>query len=224
MRLNQFLARTSGLSRRAADFAISQGRVLVNDVEPQIGQSVTERDGVRLDGDELTLPQQFTYIRFHKPVGVITSHRQQGKTPTVYSLLPESFDRLHTVGRLDRDSSGLLILTDDGDFAHSQTHPSFVKDKVYEVTLSRSLSHDERRLLERGVKLEDGPSRLTFLSHRDDRAVVKLTEGRNRQIRRTFAAVGHEVIVLHRTKFGGLELGDLAPGTWEAFVPGGKKS
>jgi 23S rRNA pseudouridine2605 synthase len=187
MRLNRYLAQATGLSRRGADEIIEAGRVRVNDGLSALGQLVTTSDQVWLDGAPLEMPQEHRYVIFHKPVGTITSRRQQGSTPTIYRQLPADFERLRSVGRLDRDSSGLLVLTDDGDYAHRLSHPSFQKNKRYEAN--------------------------------DRHVVVTISEGRNRQIRRSFDALGYTVVKLHRTNLGDLALGDLKPGEWRDFRP-----
>ena len=116
-RLNKYIAHTAGLSRREADTAIEQGRVRVNDAPAEIGRQVESGDIVMLDDTVLSASHQYTYLMLHKPIGYVSSRREQGDTPTIYSLLPESLHHLKPVGRLDKDSSGLIILTDDGDFA-----------------------------------------------------------------------------------------------------------
>jgi 23S rRNA pseudouridine2605 synthase len=219
MRLNRYLAQATGLSRRGADEIIEAGRVRVNDGLSALGQLVTTSDQVWLDGAPLEMPQEHRYVIFHKPVGTITSRRQQGSTPTIYRQLPADFERLRSVGRLDRDSSGLLVLTDDGDYAHRLSHPSFQKNKRYEVELSRPLSQDDANHLRNGVQLEDGLSRLGLEQANDRHVVVTISEGRNRQIRRSFDALGYTVVKLHRTNLGDLALGDLKPGEWRDFRP-----
>jgi 23S rRNA pseudouridine2605 synthase len=215
-RLNKYIAHTAGLSRRDADSAIEQGRVLVNDKVAEIGLQVAPDDIVMLDGKHLSAGSHtYTYLMLNKPIGYVSSRREQGDTPTIYSLLPENQHHLKPVGRLDKDSSGLIILTDDGDFAHQMTHPKFYKTKVYEISLDKPLAPLHQQMInDYGVHLEDGPSKLQ-LQKRDDTATqwqVTMHEGRNRQIRRTFASLGYTVVALHRTQFGTYNLNDLAPG------------
>lgn len=219
MRLNRYVAAASGLSRRGADDAIAAGHVSVNGRPGSLGQTVTDSDRVELDGTLLIVPEHHTYIIFYKPVNTVTSRRRQGTTPTIYDRLPSEFHRLRSVGRLDRYSSGLLVLTDDGDYAHRQTHPSFEKNKRYEVKLSKPLSSDDANHLRNGVVLEDGLSRMGLEAVRGTSVVVILREGRNRQIRRSFAALGYAVVELHRTDFGDLSLDGLKPGEWRQFNP-----
>lgn len=220
MRLNQFIAATSALSRRAADTAIAAGRVTVNDQPATLGLTIDPAsDRICLDDQPLTPPDSHTYLLFHKPTGYISSRTRQGDTPTLYELLPPEYQNLRFTGRLDRDSSGLMILSDDGTFIHQYTHPSFGKDKHYQLTLDRPIADPDLTRLTTGVMLEDGPSRLTILAAQGTHLTVSLQEGRNRQIRRTLAALGYHVDVLHRTHIGPYQLGDLQPGMWHSFTP-----
>lgn len=217
IRLNKFVAQASGLSRRAADTAIADGRVAigVHKKPAALGQTVTQDDIVWLDNIQLTMPASHQTIMLHKPVGYVVSRNGQG-SKTIYDILPKEFHTLKPVGRLDKDSSGLLILTDDGKLAQELTHPAFHKQKEYEVTLSTPLQPLHRQMIsDYGVRLEDGYSRLQLerLHEGNDQAwLVRMHEGRNRQIRRTFAALGYTVTRLHRTVFGPYRLGDLAQG------------
>jgi 23S rRNA pseudouridine2605 synthase len=215
VRLNQFIAHATGSSRRQADGLIAAGRVRVDGAVAGLGVTVGVGDRVELDGRLLQLPTYRT-IMLHKPAGYVTSRQQQGKTPTIYALLPPELHELKPVVRLDRESSGLLLLTNDGRLAQQLQHPSFGKWKRYEVDLNRSLSRGDQIALEQGVELEDGSSRLQVASLSPDRrtVVVRLQEGRNRQIRRTLGALGYRVVRLHRSDFGRLALGELPAGQW----------
>ena len=220
-RLNKFIAHTAGLSRREADEAIERGRVLVNGVRAELGSQVAPEDLVLLDGKQITEQRSYTYIELHKPVGYVCSRREQGDTPTIYSLLPPELHQLKPVGRLDKDSSGILLLTDDGDFAHQMTHPKFYKTKQYEVTLNFALAPLHQQMInDYGVQLEDGPSKLQLEKASGDSKSWKIVmhEGRNRQIRRTFASLGYNVVKLHRTDFGAYKLRDLGEGKFRSFV------
>lgn len=214
MRINQFVARSSGLSRRAADAAITEGRVTIAGSPASLGGQAQAGDDIRLDGTALTLPETSTYIALNKPVAYISSRRRQGTDPTVYDLLPETYHRLRLAGRLDRDSSGLVLFSDDGDFIYDVTHPSQSKTKEYELTLTRSLSEKDRTKLQSGVTLEDGPSVITITRMSGHNATAVLEEGRNRQVRRTLGALGYTITKLHRTRIGPYELSDLKPGAW----------
>ena len=223
MRINKFVAQATGLSRRAADDAIVAGKVTVNNQPPLIGQDVDATDIILLDGRRLEKPPSATTIILNKPIGYVCSRRGQG-SKTVYELLPLELHKLKPVGRLDKDSSGLLLLTDDGDLANNLTHPSFSKQKTYEVELDKPLtpSHWEQ-ITRKGVRLEDGPSQfdeLRWLDKNDGlKWMVTMSEGRNRQIRRTFAALGYEIVKLHRTHFGGYQLGALKVGHYRLLEP-----
>lgn len=213
MRINQFIGRANGISRRQADLLVINGQVSINNVMARPGDDVKPTDKVALDGQLLTLAPLQTVL-LNKPAGYVCSRSGQGSV-TIYDLMPD-FSNLKPAGRLDKDSSGLLIVTNDGNLANQLTHPKYQKVKKYEVTLDKNLiSKDKNRLLA-GVMLDDGLSRLESLKEIGERKfVVKLSEGRNRQIRRTFKALGYQVRVLHRTQFGPYKLGDLKTGRYK---------
>jgi len=221
MRINKYIAASTGLSRRAADRAVEDGRVEVNDSLITTAVNVTEQDTVRLDGQLLDKPAiEHKTILLNKPKGYVVSRDGQGSR-TIYDLLPTELASLKPVGRLDKDSSGLLLMTDDGQLAHQLTHPSFQKTKVYEVELDRPLQPLHRQMIsEMGITLEDGPSKLgleRLEDGNDKKWRVTMHEGRNRQIRRTFAGVGYNVVKLHRTQFGSYILPPgLRPGQHQA--------
>lgn len=214
MRINRYLALATGMSRRAADRVISAGSVAVNGRTATMGQDVTAHDRVTLDGRVITPPVKTLTLIFNKPVGYVVSRDGQGSR-TIYDLLPAEYHTLKPVGRLDKDSSGLLILTNDGQLAQDLTHPSRRKVKVYEIELDKALAPLHRQMIsDHGVHLADGPSRLQLERVRegDNRAWrVTMHEGRNRQIRRTFAALGYKVMRLHRTQLGPYKLETLRP-------------
>src|SRR5512146_1476309 len=216
MRINQYIARATGLSRRKADAIINQGRVTINGLDANLGSRVNEGDQVALDKRSVTPLTKTVTIMLHKPVGYVSSRRGQGSR-TIYELLPTEYRRLKPVGRLDKDSSGLLLLTDDGRLANRLTHPRYNKVKVYEVALDKPLTAADKKLLQRGVELEDGLSRL-MIGDRGQHLTVSLSEGRNRQIRRTFAALGYTVHKLHRISFGEYLLGGLKEGDYTPSV------
>ena len=217
LRLNKFLAERLGISRREADDLIAGGKIFVDDKAAVLGTRITPNSVVKLGDEVIQFQNEYIYIMLNKPVGYVCSRKRQGETPTVYELLPPEYQKLKTVGRLDKDSSGLILFTNDGDFAYQMTHPKFVKTKVYKVCLNRNLEPLHQQMIaDYGVKLEDGISKLglTRLDTGETRREFEVTmsEGRNRQIRRTFAALGYEVKKLHRVSFGKYVLGDLAPG------------
>ena len=215
VRLNKHLALTLGISRREADDLIASGKVSINNVPAILGARMLTTDTVTVNGKSIALKTDYVYLLFNKPAGYVCSRRAQGDTPTIYSLLPAEYLGLKTVGRLDKDSSGLILLTNDGDFTHKLTHPSFQKVKVYEVQLRQNLEPLHQQMIsDFGVDLADGKSQLTLMSLNDTRRdwQVTMAEGRNRQIRRTFAALGYDVDALHRIQFGNYTLGDIKSG------------
>jgi 23S rRNA pseudouridine2605 synthase len=214
-RLNKYLALHLGISRREADELIEKHKVTVNDTVASLGSRVQPGDSVSVQGKVLNAQTNLRYVLFNKPVGYVCSRRAQGENPTIYDLLPSDMAVLKPVGRLDKDSSGLLLLTNDGDFAHSMTHPSFRKVKVYSVSLDKALEPLHQQMIaDYGVEIGDGTSQLSLERVDDSRKnwVVTMSEGRNRQIRRTFGALGYEVTSLHRTSFGAYSLTDLQSG------------
>lgn len=215
-RINKLIAHATGMSRREVDNAIAAGRVTINGTTAAMGAQVSDTDDVRFDQKPINAQTAYTYLVLHKPVGYVCSRRAQGEYPTIYELLEPAHRPLKPVGRLDRDSSGILLLTDDGDFAHRMTHPKFQKRKVYEVALDRDLEPLHQQMInDHGIALDDGESQLTLERLADDNRLawrVMMSEGRNRQIRRTFSALGYTVTRLHRTDFGPYALGDLAAG------------
>jgi 23S rRNA pseudouridine2605 synthase len=211
MRINKYVARATGMARRKVDTLIESGQITVNNQPARIGQQITDGDEVMLAGKALSIPK-YTYVSLNKPVGYVCSRQSQKGSQTVYDLLPSTYRSLKLVGRLDKASSGIILLTDDGDFAHTMLHPSFSKRKQYEVELSKALTTEDQKQIENGVTLEDGISQLEIVNNAGSKATVAMQEGRNRQIRRTFAALGYEVQKLHRTNFGDYSLDGLSSG------------
>lgn len=217
-RLNKYLALQLGISRREADNLIERGSVALNGMPATLGARFTT-ETVTVNGKPITSNTALQYVALHKPVGYVCSRRAQGDAPTVYDLLPAQYHSLKLVGRLDKDSSGIILLTNDGSFAYEMTHPKFVKTKLYEAHLDRELEPLHQQMIsDYGVTLDDGVSkfgleRLSDTQRHDWR--ITMSEGRNRQIRRTFAALGYTVVRLHRTNFGNYSLGDMKPGAYE---------
>jgi 23S rRNA pseudouridine2605 synthase len=214
MRINKFVAQSTGLSRRAADRAITEGRVSVNRSVATLGDSVAPGDVVALDKRTITPAVKPLTIMLNKPPGYVSSRQGQG-SQTIYDLLPAEYHSLKPVGRLDKDSSGLLLLTNDGDLANRLTHPRYAKTKVYEIKLDKGLAEQDYDLITRhGVELEDGLSKfeLDYGNDQNLEWTVTMREGRNRQIRRTFAALGYTVNGLHRINFGPYKLQGLPTG------------
>ncbi len=219
LRLNKHLALSLGISRREADNLIDQKVVKINDQIATLGARFKDGDTITVNGKKVANKTEYQYIAVNKPVGYVCSRRQQGDHPTIYELLPREYHNLKTVGRLDRDSSGLILLSNDGDFTYKMTHPSFNKVKIYNVRLAADLAPLHQQMIsDYGVTLEDGVSKFQIErmseTNRTD-WIVTMHEGRNRQIRRTFGALGYTVIKLHRTNFGNYSIGDIPSGKFQ---------
>jgi 23S rRNA pseudouridine2605 synthase len=218
MRLNAWLARAGVASRRGADELIKAGRVTVNGERGALDTFVAARDRVELDGRSLRL-QRLAYVLLHKPAGVLTTARDPGRRPTVVDLVGHPA-RIVPVGRLDADSTGALLLTNDGELAHRLAHPRYEVDKVYIAQVEGDPSPAALGALARGVELEDGrtaPARVRRLG--PGRVELVLHEGRNHQVKRMLVAVGHPVRRLHRSRYGPLTLAGLAAGEWRELTP-----
>lgn len=216
VRLNKHLV-DLGLadSRRKADESIEAGQVLVNGIVASVGTKVLTTDSVTYKGKSGTKREHIT-IRFNKPVGYVSSHVAEPTEKTLFKLLPKSFAHLKIAGRLDKDSHGLMILSSDGQLVQRLSHPSNGKLKEYVVMLNKEFATVDKPKLTTGVKLDDGLS--TFVSAKQlapKRLRVTLREGRNRQVRRTFEALGYVVTDLERTQLGTTQLGRLMSGTFE---------
>ena len=219
MRLNAFLARAGVASRRKSDELIKAGRVRVNGVPGELNTFVEPGDEVLVDGEPVAR-QQLAYVLLHKPAGVVTTASDPHGRPTVVDLV-EHESRVVPVGRLDVETTGVLLLTNDGPLAHRLAHPRYGVEKVYEVETWKEPNDEALRRLSEGVELEDGvtaPARVRRLGAA--RFELVLHEGRNRQVRRMCEAVGHRVRRLHRSVYAGLGVGSLAPGEWRELEPG----
>jgi 23S rRNA pseudouridine2605 synthase len=218
MRLNAWLARAGVASRRKADELIKAGRVTVNGAPGQLNTVVQPTDDVSLDGEPLA-KQTLSYVLLHKPAGVVTTASDPEGRRTVVEVINHP-NRVVPVGRLDVDTTGVLLLTNDGDLAHHLAHPSYEVDKVYVADVWGQPTDGTLRKLAEGVKLEDGktaPAQVKRLGG----GLIELTihEGRNRQVKRMFEAVGHRVKTLHRSRYGPLDLAGLEPGAWRELEP-----
>jgi 23S rRNA pseudouridine2605 synthase len=218
MRLNAWLARAGVASRRKADELIKDGRVTVNGQPGQLNTFVGAKDEVSLDGRPLA-KQRLAYVLLHKPAGVVTTASDPQGRRTVVDLVEHS-SRVVPVGRLDADTTGALLLTNDGELSHRLAHPKYEVDKVYEVETWKQPSDADLERLRAGVELDDGPTSPAD-ARRLSGARIELTihEGRNRQVKRMFEAVGHRVRSLHRSRYGPLTLGGLEPGHWRELEP-----
>ena len=223
MRLQKYLSRAGASSRREGERLIQAGRVRVNgDVVTALGTQVEPgRDFVELDGETLQLPG-FRWILLHKPPGVLTTASDPGQGRTVYDLLPKEMTGLRYVGRLDRETEGLLLLTNEGDVLHALTHPSYQVEREYRAQVKNPITQATLDRLTEGVQLEDGPARAQRAwrpsgSPRDELCLI-LTEGRNREVRRMLMTVGHPVRRLIRERYGPVRLGTLAAGRWRELT------
>lgn len=218
MRLNKYLASTTGLSRRAIDHKIINKQIKVNGIIAVLGQTIDPlQDQVFISGQIINKQSKIQTIMLNKPIGYIVSRNGQGQK-TIYDLLPTNFHHLKPIGRLDKNTSGLLLLTNNGHLAHNLSHPSFHKQKVYQITLSHPLSpKDQHSISELGILLSDGLSKLTLKPINNDRLtwLIVMEEGRNRQIRRTFQQLDYSVLKLHRLNFGSYALDNLLEGKYK---------
>jgi 23S rRNA pseudouridine2605 synthase len=223
VRLQKIIADRGYCSRRTAEDLIAQGQVSVDDkVVTELGSKFEEDTVVIKIGNNVLKPRvgsEFHYVLVNKPLGFLTALSDQRGRKTVDLLVPETYGRLFPVGRLDINTSGALIMTDDGDFANLVSHPSSSFPKTYEVTVNGLLSTAERNKIKTGIMLEDGmtsPAELRIINLTLDESTVAVTihEGKNREIRRMMEALGHEVLELKRTAIGPIALGDLPRGAY----------
>jgi pseudouridine synthase len=216
--LNAYVARAGVASRRKADELIEAGRVRVNGEVGKLNSFVGAGDRVELDGRRLE-PQPLAYVLLYKPPGVVTTASDPHGRPTVVELV-EHDSRVVPVGRLDADTSGALLLTNDGELAHRLAHPRYEVEKVYEVDVEGEPDDEALRRLENGVELEDGPTapaRVRRLG--PSRLELSIHEGRNHQVKRMLETVGYPVRRLHRSRYAGLDLSSLEPGEWRELGP-----
>jgi pseudouridine synthase len=218
VRLNAYLARAGLASRRGADELIKAGRVRVNGEPGQLNTFVERGDRVELDGKKVE-PQRLAYVLLHKPAGTVTTARDPQGRPTVVALVDVA-ERVVPVGRLDADTTGALLLTNDGALAHRLAHPRYGVEKVYEVGVEGEPDDGALARLRAGVELDDGVTAPAGV-RRLQPSTLELTlhEGRNRQVKRMCEAVGHPVRRLHRSRYAGLTLEGLKPGQWRELEP-----
>lgn len=223
LRLQKYIAMCGVASRRNAEVMIQNGRVSVNgNTMREMGVKVEMgADEVSVDGVPIKIPNKKYYIMLNKPVGYVSSAKDQFERPTVVDLVKEDIDvRIFPVGRLDYNTEGLLLLTNDGDFSYRVTHPKFHIDKTYVVVIKGGITIRGLHQLRRGVKLDDNhvtsPAEVEILNAENGHTMLEVTihEGRNRQVRKMFEAIGNAVVELRRTKIGKIELGTLPMGRW----------
>lgn len=220
MRLQKFLAHAGVASRRAAENIIKQGRVSINGaIITEMGTTVSSSDIIAVDGKVIGSSEEKIYIMLNKPVGCVSSVKDQFGRPTVLDLVKDLNYRLYPVGRLDYDTSGLILLTNDGSFTYQLTHPKHEIDKVYEALIYGIPTVEEIRSFENGLQIDGyvtSPARLLIKEKIGDNALVHITihEGKNRQVRKMCEAIGHKVLTLKRISIGPVALGDLDEGKW----------
>ncbi|MGZ4379670.1 MAG: pseudouridine synthase [Gaiellaceae bacterium] len=219
MRLNAYLARAGIASRRGSDDLIKEGRVKVNDEPGQLNTYVHAGDRVEVDGEPVAA-QPLTYVLLNKPAGTVTTASDPQGRPTVVQLVEDVPERIVPVGRLDADTTGALLLTNDGALAHRLAHPRYGVQKVYEADVDGQPSAEAIRCLEAGIELDDGvtaPVQARVLQP----SMIELTlhEGRKHQVKRMCLAIGHPVRRLHRSRYAGLTLEGLEPGQWRELEP-----
>jgi len=222
-RLHKFMARSGVASRRRCEELIRLGRVTVNGSQVTVTVTMVDpaKDVVAVDGTRIAPPPDHLYLALNKPVGVVTTASDTHGRPTVMSLAPAGDRRLFPIGRLDMDSDGLILLTDDGDLAFALMHPSRQVPKTYSVELVRPVTSSDIRALESGVELEEGmtaPASVRVADKAGRVVDITVSEGKKRQVRRMFAALGNQVGRLTRIAFGGVELGTLARGAYRELT------
>ncbi len=225
MRLNKFIANNSQYSRRKADALIEEGLVFVNNQKAELGQDIDPTsDTVSVKGAEIS-PQkeEKVYFALNKPVGYITTRHDEFNRETVMDLLPQ-IPNLKPAGRLDKDSQGLLVLSNDGNFINKITHPRYECKKKYLVKIEGKITPESIQKLQQGVKIDNkktAPAQIELISQNRELSTLKITlsEGRNRQIRKMFAIVNHPVKYLQRLQIGNIQLGNLALGKYRKLNP-----
>lgn len=230
MRLQKYLARAGIASRRASEDLIVKGRVSVNGVQTkELGTKVSLQDIITVDGKKIEFPDKNITLMLNKPAGYVTTMNDTHGRPTVAQLIPiDEYPSLFPVGRLDMDTTGLLLFTTEGDLGNRLLHPKFHVDKTYIACINGVLAEEEASYLRNGIVLEDGKTapavvRLikdkTTCSYQNTSCVeITIHEGRKRQVRRMFDAIGHTVVGLERVSFGSLQLGDLKSGQWRLLT------
>ena len=221
IRLNKFLAQAGVASRREVDKMIAEGRIEVNGQVVQVlGYKIDdEKDRVDVEGRRVEKEEELVYLMINKPPGYLVTLKDNFQRPTIQQLLPSLRKRVFPVGRLDYDSSGLLLLTNDGELAYRLTHPRFKVPKAYLVKVKRDPDPSELTRLEKGIYLDGkktAPAKIAQIRGDPKKSLLKIEiyEGRKREVKRMFQAIGHKVLQLQRINFGGLGLGNLKMGKW----------
>jgi len=223
LRLNVFVARATGLSRRKADRAVIDGRVTVNgEMVTEPARRVSKNVSVSLDGEKIAIDRDYTWILMNKPRGYITSRADENGRPTVMEILPDKFGRLFPVGRLDIDTTGVLLFTDDGQTTQKLLHPKYGVPRKYRVEISGKLTEEEKEVASRGVIIDGrraipGELELVGRSRTGEIYEIEFSEGRYHEVKKFFAMLGHEVTRLERVSFAGITIGKLNPGEWRTL-------
>ena len=224
VRLNKYIASCGFCSRRKADEYIEDGKVKVNgEVITELGFIINTKDTVEIN-NKTVKPEVYTYIRYYKPAGYITTMNDEKGRKTIYNILPEEVRHLKPVGRLDKDSTGLLILTNDGDFINEMAHPSVKVPKIYRVTAQGKLNLNDLTLMEKGIEIEKGQiayayARIVDFENKNTILEIMLYQGLNRQIRKMLDCLGHPVISLKRLSMGPVDLQGLKKGQFKYLRP-----
>lgn len=225
MRLQKYMAEAGVASRRACEELIRQGRVKVNGCTASVGMSVENGDTVEVDGKTVSYIEEKVILMLNKPLGVICTMEDPQGRKTIAEVFKDIPYRVYNVGRLDINSEGLLLVTNDGDLAYRLMHPKYMINKTYFVVCDGQVSPSEREHLQKGVLLEDGmtaPARVEKVNYNPETGrsslYITIHEGKNRQVRRMLAAIGHNTLRLKRVGFGGLTLGKLRPGEWRKLT------
>lgn len=224
VRLNKYIASTGFCSRRKADEFIIEGKVKVNgELVFELGTLISDKDKVTIQ-NQIIKPQNLTYIRYYKPAGYITTLDDEKGRKTIYNILPEEVQNLKPVGRLDKDSTGLLILTNDGDFINELTHPSVKVPKVYRVCAQGKLNLNDLTLMAKGIEIEKNQiayadARIIEFENKNTVLEMVLYQGLNRQIRKMLDILGHPVISLKRLSVGPVDLSGLKKGQFKYIKP-----
>ena len=224
VRLNKYIASCGFCSRRKADEYIEAGKVKVNgEVITELGFIINTKDTVEIN-NKTVKPEVYTYIRYYKPAGYITTMNDEKGRKTIYNILPEEVRHLKPVGRLDKDSTGLLILTNDGDFINEMAHPSVKVPKIYRVTAQGKLNLNDLTLMEKGIEIEKGQiayayARIVDFENKNTILEIMLYQGLNRQIRKMLDCLGHPVISLKRLSMGPVDLQGLKKGQFKYLRP-----
>lgn len=215
MRLNKFLSTSGICSRRKADELIINGEISVNDkIINELGFKISRDDIVKYKGNLVKLNNNLEYILINKPIGYTSTVKDRFAEKTVIDLIKNN-NRIYPVGRLDKDSRGLLLLTNDGDLTYKLTHPSNNIEKTYIVKVNKPPSDDELKLLRKGVVIEEKKTKEAFIERIDSNSfIIKISEGRNRQIRKMFESINYKVIDLKRIAIGNIQLGNLKEGSF----------